>query len=295
MLYLAGIFFFVCCLVGILLLLCRQIGYLVLYLGFKKRIEPTESQKDYSFVVENSMNKIERFIGEDDNRRKIYLFQNDNKSLVVFSMGYGSFAPDYKQTITSLVKAGYDVLTFDAKAHGESGGKSPLGYPQFVLDLKSVIETIDCGYSRVMLLGHSIGAYAVLSYLKDVDTRIKAVAAVAPVNRGDVFAISVYERFPCIFTKQMVIGAQKYERKRFGQLSDLSAVDGVNSTDIPVLILQGDQDELVFINTCSMVKYKDKLRKQNVDIKVVKDGKHDLLKENDVNQIIIDFFNRYQI
>lgn len=40
-----------------------------------------------------------------------------------------------------------------------------------------------------------------------------------------------------------------------------------------------------------MVKYKDKLREQNVDIKVIKGEKHDLLKENCVNQSIIDFFS----
>lgn len=79
-----------CCLiVGILLVISRLIGYMVIYIGFSKRMDPKEDQKDYSFVTENNIRMKESFIGEGDSRRRTYLFQANNKDLVIFSMGYG--------------------------------------------------------------------------------------------------------------------------------------------------------------------------------------------------------------
>lgn len=48
-----------------------------------------------------------------------------------------------------------------------------------------------------------------------MDYGIKAALVIAPINRGDIFSVSIYERFLHIFTKQMVMSTRSMIKNNF--------------------------------------------------------------------------------
>lgn len=57
----------------------------------------------------------------------------------------------------------FDVLTFDFRGHGRSGGRSSLNFCEAAADLQSVIRYASaCGYGRIGVVGYSMGAAAAI-------------------------------------------------------------------------------------------------------------------------------------
>lgn len=88
----------------------------------------------------------------------------------------------------ALARAGHTVISYDARAHGESD-PAPAGrgydYSELVGDLESVVgETL--GDARFVLAGHSMGAHTALAYALRSPGRLAGVVAIGPVYRGDV-------------------------------------------------------------------------------------------------------------
>jgi fermentation-respiration switch protein FrsA (DUF1100 family) len=78
--------------------------------------------------------------------------------LILLAHGYGDNRPEWIHAL--LAKKGYGVLSWDARAHGESGGEiSTMGYLE-VLDVKAALEyaRTQPGVERVGAWGGSMGA-----------------------------------------------------------------------------------------------------------------------------------------
>ncbi len=92
-----------------------------------------------------------------------------------------------------LERAGYSVIGYDARGHGESDPASPdggYGYPELRGDLKGVIES-QVGEGRVVLAGHSMGAHTILGYgLEDPD-RVAGLVLIGPTFQGEIEAQSL--------------------------------------------------------------------------------------------------------
>lgn len=86
--------------------------------------------------------------------------------VVVAVHGWGANASTLSPLVEPLVRAGVAVMLFDAASHGLSTTEAFSSLPRFAEDLAAVLDTlrevpvIDSG--RVALLGHSVGAAAVL-------------------------------------------------------------------------------------------------------------------------------------
>jgi pimeloyl-ACP methyl ester carboxylesterase len=82
---------------------------------------------------------------------------------VLIVHGFESAARDFDGYLDPLLKKGYEVLAFDAPAHGESGGKR-ISLPLYV----QVLKTIGQNYGPIhSYMGHSLGALALALYLED--------------------------------------------------------------------------------------------------------------------------------
>jgi pimeloyl-ACP methyl ester carboxylesterase len=92
-----------------------------------------------------------------------------------------------------LERAGYSVIAYDARGHGESDPAPPgggYGYPELRGDLSEVIES-QAGGGRVVLVGHSMGAHTVLGFaLRDPD-RVAGLVVIGPTYQGKVEAESL--------------------------------------------------------------------------------------------------------
>jgi pimeloyl-ACP methyl ester carboxylesterase len=88
----------------------------------------------------------------------------------------------------ALARAGYDVIVYDARGHGESDpapvGES-YGYPELVGDLERVVES-QVGDGRILLGGHSMGAHTAIAYALRRPERVAGLALVGPVYTGEI-------------------------------------------------------------------------------------------------------------
>lgn len=86
--------------------------------------------------------------------------------VVVAVHGWGANASTLSPLVEPLLRAGIAVVLFDAASHGLSSTETFSSMPRFAEDLAAVLEAlrmepaVDAG--RVALLGHSVGAAAVL-------------------------------------------------------------------------------------------------------------------------------------
>ena len=108
------------------------------------------------------------------------------KALIVH--GFESSSRNFEQYISALLKKGFEVLAFDAPAHGQSGGRR-ITLPLYV----DMIRTIHDQYGPIhSFMGHSLGALALALFLESVphdsSTRMVLIApAVEATSAVDMF------------------------------------------------------------------------------------------------------------
>jgi pimeloyl-ACP methyl ester carboxylesterase len=88
----------------------------------------------------------------------------------------------------ALERAGQTVVSYDARAHGESD-PAPAGrgydYSELVGDLESVVGE-EVGEGRFVLAGHSMGAHTAVAYALRHRDRLAGLVVIGPVYRGEV-------------------------------------------------------------------------------------------------------------
>ncbi|MGN6217776.1 MAG: alpha/beta fold hydrolase [Solirubrobacterales bacterium] len=88
----------------------------------------------------------------------------------------------------ALPRAGYEVVTYDARGHGESDpapAGEGYGYPQLVGDLARVVDA-RLGGARFVLGGHSMGAHTAVAYALRHPGRLAGLVVIGPVYRGEI-------------------------------------------------------------------------------------------------------------
>jgi pimeloyl-ACP methyl ester carboxylesterase len=92
-----------------------------------------------------------------------------------------------------LERAGYSVIGYDARGHGESDPAPPgdgYGYPELRGDLAAVIES-QAGRGRVVLAGHSMGAHTIVGFGLENPDRVAGLVLIGPTYRGKIEAASL--------------------------------------------------------------------------------------------------------
>ena len=202
------------------------------------------------------------------NRLYGHLYGAENsEGLVVISHGMGGGEESYLAEALYFVDQGYQVLCYSNTGCWDSEGKNCVGLNQSVLDLDAALTWVE-GESRfdgvpVFLYGHSWGGYAVAAIFH-FDHEITASASVAGFNEAMPMIIEwgegmlgplIYAEYPFIWINQKLT---------FGRTFGLTAVDALNSTDTPVLILHGNEDGTVGYNTVSIISQKERITNPNV-------------------------------
>ena len=88
----------------------------------------------------------------------------------------------------ALPRAGYEVITYDARGHGKSD-PAPVGegygYPELVGDLERVVAE-RVGEGRFLLGGHSMGAHTAVAYALRHPERLAGLAVIGPTYLGAI-------------------------------------------------------------------------------------------------------------
>ena len=113
----------------------------------------------------------------------------DKKALIVH--GYESTVLNFDRYIKPLVKKGYEVLAFDAPAHGRSGGKkinAPL-YKKMILEINRQFGPLDA------MIAHSFGGLAAALAMEEINHTAKhKMVLIAPATETPT-AIDSFFRF----------------------------------------------------------------------------------------------------
>jgi pimeloyl-ACP methyl ester carboxylesterase len=84
-----------------------------------------------------------------------------------------------------LERAGYRVIAYDARGHGESSAPSDraaYSYPQLVTDLRAVLDELEI--ERAVLGGVSMGAATTLAFALEYPNRVEALIQITPAHLG---------------------------------------------------------------------------------------------------------------
>lgn len=195
------------------------------------------------------------------------------KGLVVFAHGFHAGADDYLPVYEYLTKNRYAVFSFDSKGTYSSAGDSTVGLPEVLVDLDAALHYVKStprfqGYP-LFLLGHSCGGYAVTAAL-NLHSDIRACASIAPMNQAASMIIEKGELYTSMLPTDLLTDLPAaflipYQKHLFGFYADLTAVDGINSNHIPVLIAHGNRDMVVDFNqSLSVIGRRWEIRPDNV-------------------------------
>ena len=202
------------------------------------------------------------------NRLQGYVYgANQDMGLVVLAHGLGGGADSYLPQITYFIDQGWRVFTYDVAGSYDSEGKTTKGFPQALIDLDAALTYIDTQpeYDNlpIMLFGHSWGGYAVanvLHYKHD----ISGVASISGVNSPMEIVLEQGQQMMGSFIYSQRPFLWLYQRILFGKIESLNAVDAINQSDIPVLIIHGTKDESVNYNGSSIISKMDDITNPNV-------------------------------
>jgi pimeloyl-ACP methyl ester carboxylesterase len=88
----------------------------------------------------------------------------------------------------ALARAGYRVVIYDARGHGESEPAAVgegYGYPQLIDDLERVVAE-QVGKEHFLLGGHSMGAHTAVGYALRHPERLAGLAVIGPTFLGEI-------------------------------------------------------------------------------------------------------------
>jgi len=196
----------------------------------------------------------------------------DSKKLIVLSHGFRSGADDFLPLICALRERGYSVFSYDGTGTYDSKGRTLVGMCQALVDLDHTLSFLareaQFRHEELYLVGHSLGGYAALSALR-LHPEVKACVALAPVRDGTALMTETAELF---VGKLALVGKPVFsvlQRLSFGKYTEYNSVDGINSSRIPILIVQGKDDEILTYRKTSLCACKDRLKSPNLSFWVI--------------------------
>lgn len=204
-----------------------------------------------------------------DNTLQGYIYgENNDKGLVVLAHGIGGGHEGYINEIVWFVDRGWRVFAYDATGSCTSEGDGTMGLPQSALDLDSALTYIeeDEELSALprCLIGHSWGAYAVTAVL-NFDHDVKSSASISgyayPMDMIMEFADGMMGEFSKVLYPFIWLDCYSY----FGENTNLSAIDGINKSDIPVLVIHGEDDQMIGYDRSSIISKQDEITNPNVE------------------------------
>ena len=203
------------------------------------------------------------------NRLAGYLWnESGTRGLIVFAHGMGTEVEYYLPEIHHFASQGYKVFAFEYSGYCGSSGHF-YGFPQAVIDLKNALDFVDDGSLPVILMGHSMGAYAVCAVGQCTDKHVDGIVAYAPFFSSDeaVIAQATGKNQKC---GRLLCGLiLPIQRLLFGKNCNPTTVAGLSPANVPTLVLQGSNDVEVTPDGCSLYAHRDKLSDAPVTFRLV--------------------------
>ena len=145
----------------------------------------------------------------------------------------------------------YNLLFFDFRAMGESGGKiTTVGYRERDDLLAAIAFLKKKGMEKIGVKGFSLGAaVAIMTETKDID----AIVADAPYARLDMMLDAMYRTF-WIFKYPFVWLTKIYSKVFLGlSVDEVSPVRSIKDLETPVLLIHGEKDSQIDVENSQLL------------------------------------------
>lgn len=211
---------------------------------------------------------------------------------VVVLHGWGSNAGMMLPLAPLLHRAGYAMLLFDARNHGQSDSDGSSSLPGFAEDLEHALDWLalqpGVDAARLSVLGHSLGAGAALlvASRRDLAAVVSISAFADPESNMRRFLASYHiPYFPfghvLRYVKQHTMGYN---------FSDIAPRNTIRRIRFPVLLVHGSEDDTVPVADAKAI-YAERPG-ENVRL-VILAGGHDLTQQAERHAgELIDFFDQ---
>lgn len=244
-------------------LLSLLLAFLCLQVAFGARCEGNSALKYFTHKDFDDLDAEPISFRSDKGQRlcgAIYTCRNVKPSaLVIFAHGMGGGHLSYTTNIRTIAKAGYAVLAYDNTGTMASEGKALRSFYQAVKDLRAALEFVHddekLSKYKIILAGHSWGGYTVCQSLAFAESEVAGVVAFSPPDSAaavicdsikQMTGISMAWLRPALWIASVIRGGWS---ARFSCSSVL-----LRTNDIPVMILQGDADNSVFLKNSPLSK-----------------------------------------
>lgn len=224
-------------------------------------------EKKYSEV------KIESVTKKDIYGYKI--LNENSKDWIIAVHGYTNYGLKMATFIRNFNKMGYNVLVPDLLAHGKSENDFYTMGHQDSKDLARWVEFLSKEYpdSKIYLFGVSMGASTVLNSLdENLSSNVAAfISDSAYINLTEQFSYQLKKlynlpSFPILNFASLIT---KIRAGFF--LSEVNAENALKNTNIPALILHGEDDSFVPVSNAYKIY---ELLNSEKEIKIFKGAKH---------------------
>ena len=160
--------------------------------------------------------------------------------------GWGGSAFDMLPVSEPLRDAGLQVLLLDTRGHGRSDDAAVSSMPAFADDIRDALSWLrnlpQVDPSRIVLVGHSVGAGACL-WVAATDPTIAAVVSLASMADPHAFMSKhLRRRLPGVLTAVVL----RYIEHTIGhRFTEFAPIHTIGRTRAPILLLHGQRDTTV--------------------------------------------------
>ncbi len=255
------------------LLLLGAVGFAVTHWmikqNFGRHIQyPAASAKDFYEAYAEHYPRIPHSFLSGKNRLQGYLYGAENTgALLVFAHGIGAGHESYIKEILWMVDQGWRVFAYDATGSCESEGKGTTGLVQSALDLDAALSYIESDKTLsdrpVCLMGHSWGGYATAAVL-NFPHQVAAAVSISGYNAALEMILQYARKVTGPVGYLLYPFAYLENKMAFGPLASLRAVDGINKSGIPVMVVHGSEDDLVPADRVSIFSYAKEITNSKV-------------------------------
>ena len=247
---------------------------------------PAQIPQDLSATVQ-ARRECHFFSGENQLTGYYYpSVQPENAhGLIVLVPGFHAGGDDYLPQIRQLLDYGWSIFTFDPTGTCRSQGDSQVGFSQVIPDLEAALKYVEnqdrFGYNKLILMGHSRGAYAACCVLPQIQD-VTAVVSISGVNSAmeAVMQMSTNAIGPVSYGNYGFLWL--YQASLFGKETlNLQADDILSAEEVPTLVVHGKTDTQVPADSCSIISHKETIDSEKVEYLLCEAGHTELLYDPD--------------
>ncbi|MBZ9787697.1 alpha/beta hydrolase [Psychroflexus sp. CAK57W] len=217
----------------------------------------------------------------NSNKIQTYHWKGEGKTVILIH-GWDSNTHRWKDLINDLQKENYNIIAFDAPAHGYSEGKL-LNVLMYSKCLNRMLKL----YRPEFVIGHSVGAMAIVynQYLKQSSFVEKLVLLGAPSEMSAI--MSDYKRILRLSDKFMRALEAYFKEKFDYNFSEFSIAGFAKNIEKEALIIHDEFDRVASVEAAKAIHKNLKHSR----LKITEGAGHSLNKD-EIRKEILNFLNQ---